>query len=234
MLAVAELLRDEAAVLDGLVDEAARGRGEIELARLRELPPALRRLVVQRLADDAAGGLAPASARRLGRRDRAARTGARSSSTSAPGCAPWPSTGWSASSASTRARPTRGRAAAVRLRIPGAVRFGSSEVSCELAAPAREPGMLDRAALGDELVVRAWRPGDRMRPLGLGGSKSLQDLFTARRVPRARRAAVAVVESGGEIAWVAGRRHRRALQGARQSTREGVRLSVRPAQARAL
>jgi tRNA(Ile)-lysidine synthase len=43
-----------------------------------------------------------------------------------------------------------------------------------------------------------------MRPAGLGGSKSLQDLFTDRKVPRALRRALPVVEAGGEIAWVAG------------------------------
>ena len=43
-----------------------------------------------------------------------------------------------------------------------------------------------------------------MSPLGLGASKSLQDLFTAKRVPRRDRGTVAVVESEGEIAWVAG------------------------------
>ena len=43
-----------------------------------------------------------------------------------------------------------------------------------------------------------------MRPLGLGGSRSLQDLFTDHKVPRARRGHVPVVVSGGEIAWVAG------------------------------
>ena len=75
---------------------------------------------------------------------------------------------------------------------------------CELAEPAREPGLLDRAALGSELLVRSWRPGDRIAPLGLGGTKALQDLFVERRVPRRERARVAVVEAGGEIAWVAG------------------------------
>jgi len=43
-----------------------------------------------------------------------------------------------------------------------------------------------------------------MRPLGLGGSRSLQDLFTDRKVPRERRARTPVVLSGGEIAWVPG------------------------------
>jgi tRNA(Ile)-lysidine synthase len=61
--ATAELLRAEAEVLDELVDaEAAAGR--IELARLRALSPALRRLVVQRLADGAAGRLVPGAAGR--------------------------------------------------------------------------------------------------------------------------------------------------------------------------
>jgi tRNA(Ile)-lysidine synthase len=43
-----------------------------------------------------------------------------------------------------------------------------------------------------------------MRPLGLGGTKTLQDLFTDRKVPRALRRSLPVVEVGGEIAWVAG------------------------------
>jgi tRNA(Ile)-lysidine synthase len=64
VLALAEVLRDEAAVLDTLVDEVLEGRPEIELVTLRGLPPALRRLVVQRLADRAVGGPAPGSARR--------------------------------------------------------------------------------------------------------------------------------------------------------------------------
>jgi tRNA(Ile)-lysidine synthase len=64
VLALAEILRDETDVLDGLVDQQLNGRHEIELERLRGLPSAIRRLVVQRLADSAAGGLAPGAARR--------------------------------------------------------------------------------------------------------------------------------------------------------------------------
>jgi tRNA(Ile)-lysidine synthase len=62
--------------------------------------------------------------------------------------------------------------------------------------------MLDAAALGPEVTVRAWGHGDRMRPAGLGGSKTLQDLFTDRKVPRAERATWPVVEVDGEIACV--------------------------------
>ena len=60
MLRTAELLRDEAEVLDALVAAELDGsngspRDTIALERLAELPPALRRLVVQQLADRAAG-----------------------------------------------------------------------------------------------------------------------------------------------------------------------------------
>jgi tRNA(Ile)-lysidine synthase len=66
VLRTAALLRDEGEVLDALVgeqlDERA-GRLEIPLERLAALPPALRRLVVQRLADGAAGKLVPGAAK---------------------------------------------------------------------------------------------------------------------------------------------------------------------------
>ncbi|HEY2335001.1 MAG TPA: tRNA lysidine(34) synthetase TilS [Solirubrobacterales bacterium] len=69
VLRTAELLRDEAEVLDALVDAElgssnGSGRGTIELRRLAELAPALRRLVVQRLADRAAGRPVPGAANR--------------------------------------------------------------------------------------------------------------------------------------------------------------------------
>ena len=64
LLALSEILRDEARVLDGLVDSVLDGRAEISLAALRGLDPALQRLVVQRLADGAAGEPAAGVARR--------------------------------------------------------------------------------------------------------------------------------------------------------------------------
>lgn len=64
VLALAELLREEAEVLDELVDGVLGGRDAIEINQLRTLPVALRRLVVQRLADAAVGHPAPGTARR--------------------------------------------------------------------------------------------------------------------------------------------------------------------------
>ena len=65
---------------------------------------------------------------------------------------------------------------------------------------------LDRGALGDVVTVRAWRPGDRIQPLGMRGRKKLQDLFTDLRVPRRWRGRVPLFESATGIAWVVGHR----------------------------
>jgi tRNA(Ile)-lysidine synthase len=66
--ALAEILAAEAAVLDELVasvlHEPGAADNEISVARLRAQPPALRRLVVQRLADAAIGEPAAGVARR--------------------------------------------------------------------------------------------------------------------------------------------------------------------------
>jgi tRNA(Ile)-lysidine synthase len=88
----------------------------------------------------------------------------------------------------------------VPLSVPGRARFGDWEVEARVGGP----GDVTVSGLGGGLTVRAWRDGDRMRPAGLGGSKSLQDLFTDRKVPRALRRTLPVVEADGEIVWVAG------------------------------
>ncbi len=64
LLELAATLRDEQQVLDGLVDAEIASDG-VQLARLRELPTGLARLVVQRLADAVHGEPAPGTARRL-------------------------------------------------------------------------------------------------------------------------------------------------------------------------
>ena len=87
MLRTLALLRDEAAVLDAAVDAALAEAGDRRARRRsRGLPPALARLAVQRLADRAAGGRAPAIGHRTARDPRARR--GRRRSTSAAACAP--------------------------------------------------------------------------------------------------------------------------------------------------
>jgi tRNA(Ile)-lysidine synthase len=61
----AELLREESELLEGMVDEALDGAHEVSLEQLRQLPAALRRMVVVRLAEQAAGTLVPQAGERV-------------------------------------------------------------------------------------------------------------------------------------------------------------------------
>jgi tRNA(Ile)-lysidine synthase len=207
LLRSVEILRAESAVLDDVVDVALAGRARIALTRLRELPPALARLVVIRLAEDAAGGPVAGVGSRL---DELLALGGRGGSASID------------VGARTRALVEYGvlrfaREAPVAvvgtqsLCVPGAVGFGSwsLRVTLEpagtpaLAQPGGEVGLLDADRMGGgPLTVRAWRAGDRMRPLGLGGSRALSDLFTDRRIPRVQRSGLPIVLCEGEIAWI--------------------------------
>lgn len=65
LLRTAELLRGETELLDALVDAELGGESSIAIARLRELPPALARLVAIRLAEDATGSLVPQAGERV-------------------------------------------------------------------------------------------------------------------------------------------------------------------------
>lgn len=47
--------------------------------------------------------------------------------------------------------------------------------------------MMDADQVNWPLTVRCWKPGDRFRPLGLHGSKKLQDFFTDLKIPRSAR-----------------------------------------------
>jgi tRNA(Ile)-lysidine synthase len=53
-------------------------------------------------------------------------------------------------------------------------------------------------------VIDAVRPGDRMRPLGMDGSRKLSDLLVDAKVPRRDRGATPVVRDGETIVWLAG------------------------------
>jgi tRNA(Ile)-lysidine synthase len=62
----------------------------------------------------------------------------------------------------------------------------------------------DADAVPGPLMVRSARPGDRVRPLGLRGSRKLQDIFVDRKLPREQRWSFPVVEAAGEVLWVPG------------------------------
>lgn len=75
-------------------------------------------------------------------------------------------------------------------------------------APGTDPKVawLDAEALRFPLELRPWDKGDRMRPIGLGGSKLVSDILTDAKVRRPERDHVHVLISAGEIAWLIGHR----------------------------
>jgi tRNA(Ile)-lysidine synthase len=99
--------------------------------------------------------------------------------------------------------------AASALALPGHCMVGDWELRAELhPAPVHPAGpelaTLDAEALDGPLEARTWREGDRIRPLGMTGTKTLGDLFADRGVRRSARSRIPVVVSGDRVAWVAG------------------------------
>lgn len=73
---------------------------------------------------------------------------------------------------------------------------------------------LDANRLPGPLAVRFRRPGDRIWPVGMEGSKKLQDILVDAKVPRTRRGRVPLLASGDELIAVLGHRvDRRYLAG---------------------
>ena len=100
------------------------------------------------------------------------------------------------------------------LRIPGevAVREAGVFVSVERATVGTPIGTLAARGgrvcvagdqLTDPLIVRNWRPGDVIRPLGLRGHKKLQDFFVDRKIAREARQEVPIVTDKHKgIVWI--------------------------------
>jgi tRNA(Ile)-lysidine synthase len=106
-------------------------------------------------------------------------------------------------------RPADAAPAPVALSVPGLARLGAWEVRAELhPAPVDVAGpeiaTLDAAALAGPVEVRTWREGDRMRPLGMDGTKTLGDILAERGIPRSGRHSIPVVTAGGEVVWIPG------------------------------
>lgn len=59
---------------------------------------------------------------------------------------------------------------------------------------------------GFPLEVRTFQPGDRMEPLGMEGSRKLQDILTDQKIPKTRRSRIPVVVCRGTIIWLPGYR----------------------------
>lgn len=64
--------------------------------------------------------------------------------------------------------------------------------------------VLDYGRISGTLVVRNWRPGDRIRPLGMHGRKKVQDIFVDGKIPREARHRIPLIADEQKVVWVAG------------------------------
>jgi tRNA(Ile)-lysidine synthetase-like protein len=100
------------------------------------------------------------------------------------------------------------------LGIPGELEIPEIAVRVRVSRRAVEPWMFQgsphRAALalplaeGDHVTIRNRRPGDRIHPLGAGGSRRLKEVLIDRRVPRHVRERLPLLCVGERIAWAPG------------------------------
>jgi tRNA(Ile)-lysidine synthase len=194
----------ERAAAGAVRESGADAAGAISRDALGSLDPAIRRLALRQLAERAAGTAVPLGRTRATQIWRLVNEPEGGIVELGGGVEAQIEGGHVRFTAGAPAEP-----ASATLPVPGVCRMGSWEVRAELSSgvPAVEGAdlaVLDPGALAGALVVRTWREGDRMRPLGLGGTKTLQDLFTDRKVPRSLRRSLPLVTSGERVVWIAG------------------------------
>jgi tRNA(Ile)-lysidine synthase len=101
----------------------------------------------------------------------------------------------------------------VELSVPGRTVLPDGAVIDAAIIPAREVTLpltdrnqayLDGALLERPLCVRPRLPGDRMEPLGCGGTRKVKDILIDKKVPLAQRDNIPLVLSGKHVAWLGG------------------------------
>lgn len=102
------------------------------------------------------------------------------------------------------------------LSIPGELKIKEAELllTAEILPAAPHPSSspdpnvahLDFEEVGRELIVRSRKDGDRFYPLGMKGTKKVQDFFIDQKIPQEERDRVPIVESAGRLIWIVGQR----------------------------
>lgn len=122
------------------------------------------------------------------------------------------------------------------LSVPGSLEFAGGLVIATPSGPDAMDGsentaLIDAAAVQTGLSVGSAAEGERMRPLGMQGSRKLSDLLIDAKVARRHRARVPVVRDGERVVWLAGVRMSDEYK-VTESTTEAIRLEWKPGRRR--
>ena len=64
--------------------------------------------------------------------------------------------------------------------------------------------LFDYDKIEERIVIRNRKDGDKMKPLGIKGTKKLKDIFINLKVPREERDVIPLICFDDEIAWIVG------------------------------
>ncbi|MHB1456547.1 MAG: tRNA lysidine(34) synthetase TilS, partial [Armatimonadota bacterium] len=89
--------------------------------------------------------------------------------------------------------------------IDAIIRTAVSDVPIDYRRSDRSSDIIvDFDSIQGYLHVRNWQPGDRIYPLGLGGSKKVQDIFSDMKIPKSQRSRIPVIADSKKIIWISG------------------------------
>lgn len=97
----------------------------------------------------------------------------------------------------------------VVLSVPGEHSFPEGTIQSWIGdraafQPSPSRALFDLDRLQTPLIARPRAPGDRIRPLGLGGSKKVKDVLIDAKISRRRREGLPLVVAGEEVIWIPG------------------------------
>lgn len=82
------------------------------------------------------------------------------------------------------------------------VEVGHGDAPGRPLCPNERVAVFDAGLLPGPVAVRTRRPGDRLYPVGMAGSKKLQDILVDDKVPRRLRDRLPLIAAGDELLWL--------------------------------
>lgn len=114
----------------------------------------------------------------------------------------------------------------IRFTIPGKVVYGDYEIEAEYTTREEQNRncFYTTLNLGDTLLIRNRKDGDRIVPTGMKGEKKLKDIFINEKIEKDRRDYIPLVVYNDDIVWIAGVRGNEKYN---STAKRCIKLSVR-------
>jgi tRNA(Ile)-lysidine synthase len=90
--------------------------------------------------------------------------------------------------------------------LPDGSRLSITEARFMACSAGRHPAVawFDREAAPFPWLVRTFRPGDRIVPRGMSGSRKVKDIYIDAKIPPEFRSTIPLLFSGGHLVWICG------------------------------